>query len=38
VAAKKKADAQDAKDSAKAASKKKAKHAAKKTTRVVKKK
>ena len=38
VAAKKKADAQDAKDSAKAASKKKAKPAAKKTTRVVKKK
>jgi cell division protease FtsH len=38
VAAKKKADAQDAKDSAKAASKKKAKPADKKTTRVVKKK
>jgi cell division protease FtsH len=38
VAAKKKADAKNAKDSAKAASKKKTKTAAKKTTRVVKKK
>jgi cell division protease FtsH len=38
VAAKKKADAQNAKDSAKVASKKKIKPAAKKTTRVVKKK
>jgi cell division protease FtsH len=38
VAAKKKADAKNAKDSAKAASKKKVKPAAKKTTRVVKKK